>query len=170
MSLWTTNIVGSFSHYLRVFAGALGQRRQKDKWSHADEMLTLIQAHTSWQGCETIAGSLAVPWLVSNWLSVSSTTVCLQSGKVRNLAQSSALDFSPRGWPGETVNCPKCSWGLLVLSWKVHNPCPLVATEGAVEVRAFVFDANMHQWYLRTNNIFDANMRLWVNVLQLTFH
>ena len=72
-----------------------------------------------------------------------------------NLAQSSALDFLPRGWPGETVNCPKCSRRTTRLVLKSSQPCPLVAIEGTVKVHGFIVDANMCQWDLRANNIFE---------------
>ena len=59
------------------------------------------------------------------------------------------------------MNCQKCSHRTTRLILNVSNPCPLVAIEGTVDVCAFVFDANMHQYDLRANNIFAANMRLW---------
>ena len=90
-----------------------------------------IPAHTSRQWCQTIEGSLAVPWPVSNRLSVSSATVYSWGEKVHNLVQSSVLDLSLRGWPGEMVNWPKCSHRTTRLVLKGSLPLSiLVATEG----------------------------------------
>ena len=74
-----------------------------------------------------------------------------------NLAQSLVLDFLPRGCPGETVNCPKCSHRTTRLVLKSSQPLSSCST---VEVHAFIFDTNIRQWDLRANNTFDANMHL----------
>ena len=125
-----TKILGHFDMIWGSSQACLAEEGEKISGHMQPSQYHGIPAHTSRQWCQTIEGSLAVPWPVSNRLSIFSTTVYSQSEKVCDLVQSSALDLSLRGWPEEAVNWRRTT--KLVL--KGPQPlCILVAMEGPLK-------------------------------------
>ena len=139
-------------------------------------------AMVSWQACEQIyiwiSGSLevwfpyewrktvihsehctqAVPWLASNWLSISPTKVCSWSEKVCNLMHSLALDFLPRGWPEEMVSCPKYSQRNTKLASKRSQPLSCFSSQKDCYSAHLCLCCKYASLGLNSDQLLDANM------------